>query len=216
MEKYIFYQTEPGYQESPFYIDSCYGLIDGLMIQGNRLYRRQVFGQTFERLNESLESCICDCIDVMEGYNTNDTVTDILQHYFDRRYSNKDISYIKKLFTDWDNFHQSNNEFCEIARTITKKDIHWTTLRGCCQGDWVDVFYDAQFWSAEDLERLEIEFFNQGTEYILQDDGCAYYCHGINDEDNKEELTGELGCKPEQITLFNISGYRTTPIYTEV
>lgn len=89
--------------------------------------------------------------------------------------------------------HPYNITLCEILTIVTGSQWGWTTLRGSVQREWNTFYYDTTIWSQEDIKRLEIEYFNLGTEYE-----CSYhedmrnsdwiYCHGSNWEENKKEI----------------------------
>lgn len=89
--------------------------------------------------------------------------------------------------------HPYNLTLCEILSIITGSQWGLTTLRGSVQREWNTFYYDTTIWSQEDIKRLEIEYFNLGTEYE-----CSYhedmrnsdwiYCHGSNWEENKKEI----------------------------
>ncbi len=89
--------------------------------------------------------------------------------------------------------HSYNLTLCEILTIITGSQWGWRIIRGSVQREWNNFYYDTSIWSDEDIRRLEIEYFNLGTEYE-----CSYhedmrnsdwiYCHGTNWEEDKKEI----------------------------
>jgi hypothetical protein len=102
-----------------------------------------------------------------------------------------------------------------------------TTIRGCCQSDWQDIIYDSEKYTRDDIQRLEIEYFNTGSEWIIHDEntepktpdeisGYSVYCYGWNGEQIRAEIADAAGVKPEDVVLFKFSGYTQTAKYEEV
>jgi hypothetical protein len=101
---------------------------------------------------------------------------------------------------------------------LTGKRYSVRTLRGCCQGDWQTIYYPVEDYSREALEALEIEYFNTGSEWIVDPDGdsVSIYAHGWNNDLIREELAAAVGAKAEEIQLFTFTGWKRTPEYMEV
>ena len=58
--------------------------------------------------------------------------------------------------------HYEDESFCEVLSLITGKKWEHYELRGCCQGDWVDIVVPAD--SKLDLDYMEAVYFNTGYE----------------------------------------------------
>lgn len=101
---------------------------------------------------------------------------------------------------------------------VTGKRYEKRTIRGSCQGDWQYVYYPVADYTREALDILETEYFNTGTEWIIDPDGdnVSVYAHGWNNDQIRAELAAAVGVKPEDIILQAFTGWKRTPEYTEV
>jgi hypothetical protein len=101
---------------------------------------------------------------------------------------------------------------------LTGKRYEKRTIRGSCQGDWQEIYYPVAEYTRESLNVLEIEYFDTGSEWAVNVDGCDVYIYTYewNSEKIKEELAAAVGVKPENMILYSFSGWKRTPEYTEV
>lgn len=103
---------------------------------------------------------------------------------------------------------------------VTGKRWEKKTLRGYCQGDWQDIYYPAADYTAEDLKLLEIEYFNMGSEWIIETEeepeGFSMYCYGDSPEAIRAEIAALEGVKPEEVKIFEFDGWTRTAKYKEV
>lgn len=120
-----------------------------------------------------------------------------------------------------------NAFICDALGLITGRAWDWCTLRGCCQSDWQYCIYPADEWNGASLERLEAEYFNTGSEWIVHDDqdapdgpedinGFSVYCTGWNDDQLRQEIADAAGGRPEDVTLYKFTGYTRRAEYEEV
>lgn len=66
---------------------------------------------------------------------------------------------------------RNDDNVCAVLRLITGKEWNCITLRGCCQGDWIDCFYCPETTSKDFIDYIEAVFF--GTGYELGVIECA-------------------------------------------
>ena len=101
---------------------------------------------------------------------------------------------------------------------VTGKRYDVQTIRGCCQGDWQEIYYPVDEYTMEALEALETEYFNTGTEWIVDPDGdsVSVYAYSWNNDGIRAELAAAVGVKPEDIILLTFSGWKKTAEYMEV
>lgn len=124
-----------------------------------------------------------------------------------------------------------NEEYSEEESHLKALEIftghEWDTriIRGCCQSDWQEVWYDTEQWTPEQLTTLETEYFNLGTEWIIHDEegepespeeisGYSVYCtKGYNDDTFKAEIAEVVGGKAEDVILYTFAGFIHIPQY---
>jgi hypothetical protein len=226
-------QIAPEYQTSP--IESTGYTFPGIIFDGNRdfishtspIYDRII--QVYDELAVEIQ-----CIDARDGYAAYKTATEAINDYIppytyrDKPYTTRDIHAIRealRLYGTRD--YYDGRYIIEMLNALTGGNWIQTTIRGCCQSDWQDIIYDSEKYTRDDIQQLEIEYFNTGSEWIIHDENtepetpeeiCGYsvYCYGWNDEQIRAEIADAAGVKPEDVILFKFSGYTQTAKYEEV
>ena len=100
----------------------------------------------------------------------------------------------------------------------------YTTIRGCCQGDWQYLYYPAGQYNNDALCAIETEYFNTGTEWIVHDEdeapespddinGYSMYCYSYSPA---EEIAREGDVDVADVVLYEFDGYTKTAQYKEV
>lgn len=116
--------------------------------------------------------------------------------------------------------------YCRALELMTGHKWEYTTIRGCCQGDWQGCYYQVDAWTDKALEYFETEYFNTGTEWEIHDgsddiegpediDGYMYYAHEWGIDGIRLEIAESEGVKPEEVKLWEFDGYNKTPRYKE-
>jgi hypothetical protein len=101
---------------------------------------------------------------------------------------------------------------------VTGKRYDVRTIRGCCQGDWQNVYYPVDEYTPAALDILEADYFNTGTEWIVTVDGCdvGVYTYSWKDDDTRAEIAAAVGADPGDVILYTFAGWSKTPEYMEV
>lgn len=102
----------------------------------------------------------------------------------------------------------------DALELITGQKYENATIRGCCQGDWQEIIYPAEY-GREWLDNFETEYFNTGAEWIIDDD-YSVYTHAWNDDGIRAEIAAAAGVDPCDIILYTFTGWSKTPEYMEV
>lgn len=86
-------------------------------------------------------------------------------------YSQDDITALQGLVKAYTQCSgaETNNIFCRVLSIVDGKKWGWKIIRGCCQSDWNEIFYSVDDWNREALAAFEIEYFNMGSEWIIDD-----------------------------------------------
>ena len=192
--KYKAYQVAPEYQESP--LDWSNGLYNlaGMEIYGNKNHDQHT-SQTFNNLLHALYYDDFDAFDVSEG----------------------DEKKLREL-SDKYAYAGHNEEIIAAALSIvTGQKWEHKQICGNYQGDWNIIYYRPELWSAADLLVFEIEYFNTGTEWSVQDENgeeirlVYVYEHG----QAKEEIAEALDVNTADIVLYWFDGWAKTEKYRE-
>lgn len=223
-------QIAPEYQESPIYFDLEAGALEGLEIYGNRDFRSYT-STLFDRLPEILEE-LAAVWDNMQTGEYNGAVwaaelRDVAPPEGRPEYTREERRDAwPALLRRWDG-REDAQQLCDALELITGHTWDWCTLRGCCQRDWQRVIYRADAWDAGSLERLEAEYFNTGTEWIIHDgqdapespedvSGYSVYCTGWSDDLIRQEIADAAGCAPSDVVLYEFDGWTRSASYKEV
>lgn len=218
--KIIARQVPPEYQESPlFYGDEFWP--ENVFVFGNRDFNQHA--DTLNDLKTALENIVEVFDDMQQGQGwTDDLAYAIhceLPEEYRREYSRPERLKMVELANEYcfAKSYEENDILCKVLELITGKTWDNGTIRGCCQSDWQEIIFPAEY-GREWLKHFEAEYFNTGTEWIIDPDGdnISVYAHGWNNDLIRAELAAAVGVKPEDIILLAFSGWTKTAAYTEV
>lgn len=250
-------QVEPAFQDSRFVEDYLDGAYDGLSVFGYDdvppLYdaAHEAVHNDLEQLADEAAEFIEDPRLAYELYvsdNPRRCKKAIAEKYFPRvdgkPYSTRDVHEICDLITAYAHipaynygdargvWHYVGDERLEIERRVlelvTRHEWVSTKIRGCCQGDVANVFYDRSKWAAADMDAIEARVWNTGSEWCVTDydpedpeaepDGDEYYvyCSSWDVDDISEEIAEHEGCSPDYVVLYAFDGYMKTSKYKRV
>ncbi len=190
--KYKAYQIAPEYQESPLYLDRDFAESEGMEIYGNRHYESRT-SQTFDNVRDALYYDNFDAFDISES-------------------DEKKLHELAEKYA-----HAGHNEkiIAAALSIVTGQKWEHKQICGSCQSDWNIIYYRPELWSAAALCAFEIEYFNTGTEWSVQDENgeemqlIYVYEHG----QAKEEIAEALGVNTADIVLYWFDGWTKTEKY---
>lgn len=187
------YQVAPEYQEAPLWqFDE---MPEGVEIYGNRDYKRHT-SATFDEVLECLE--YGDFSDFeFTGYKA-ERLEELCNKYGTRGADDEGI-------------------IAEALSIVTGQKWEYKQISGCCQSDWNYIYYRPEEWTAKALEYFEIEYFNTGKEWRLEDeegdDFGNVYTHERKDDERKREIAENIGVDPDEVTLYLFDGWIKTAKY---
>lgn len=189
------YQVAPEHQESPLLVDEMPEL--GMEICGNTDYRRHT-SAIFDKVLECLE--YGDFSDFeFTGYKA-ERLEELCNKYGTRGADDEGI-------------------IAEALSIATGQKWKYKQISGCCQSDWNYIYYRPEEWTAKALEYFEIEYFNTGEEWRIEDeegdDMGNVYTHEWNDDEKKREIAENIGVDPDEVTLYLFDGWTKTAKYKE-
>lgn len=192
------YQVAPEYQESPLWLFD--EVPEGLEIYGNRDYIRRT-SETFDEVLECLE--YGDFKD------------------FESKLTGCDAARIDDLCDEYGT-QKANDQriIAEALSIITGQKWEYRQISGCCQSDWNYIYYRPEEWTEKALGYFEVEYFNTGDEWHIEDeegdDLGSVYTHEWNDDEKKREIAENIGVDPGDVTLYLFDGWTKTAKYKEV
>lgn len=214
-------QVPPEYQESPLFVFDDWP--ENVYVFGNRYYNQHA--ENLEDIRRALEDIAGEWENLnnhCRGYYTSwiDALNDLFPARDDgREYNRAERLELARLAREYCECSSSaeNDILCAALELITGTEYAAATIRGCCQGDWQEIIYPAEYGRAW-LEAFETEYFNTGTEWIIDPDGDAYsiYCTGWNNDLIRAEIADAHGCDPGDVVLLEFTGWSKTAEYTEV
>ena len=215
-------QVPPEYQESPF----DYNDYTGIILTGNRDYKG-IAPEWFDDLENKLSEALEEWEALQDGRGWYDNwaavLDDLLAPDGREPYTRAERLEWAALVNAWPATHNGLEELrliLDALRLITGRRWEWRTLRGCCQGDWIDCYYPADDWSDAALDALEVEYFNTGTEWCIKenedDPGYCQYCTGWNNDLIRAEIAETAGVNPADVILYEFNGWSRSASYKEV
>lgn len=227
-------QIAPEYQESPIFFDECFP--DNIAVCGNRDFNShtpELFDKVYTVLSVGELAKVLEYPKEWADWykNATEAITEYLPPENGKRYSTNAIHALRCLVLDYSccACSQENEILCKVLSIVDGREWDWKTIRGSCQGDWQEVFYPVEEWSKEALRQFETEYFNEGTEWVVDDgefnpetdsplniNGYSIYCTSWNEDGIKQEIADAEGTSPENVILYAFDGYIKTPQYREV
>ncbi len=219
-------QVPPEYQESPLFLGDEFWP-DGIILDGNRDYNShttELYDRILQAYDDAAEEI--ENLDLRNGYAAYTNATEAINDYFpaleyrEKPYNTRDIHRIREALRMYGTADYYNGRYITaMLDAITGGDWKNGTIRGCCQGEWQHIIYDANRWSRTDIDIFETEYFNTGTEWIIHDgnadpdgpediDGYSIYCHGWRLEDIKLEIADAAGNPGAEVILYQHTGYK--------
>ena len=226
-------QVSPEYQESPFYLFGPDDLYTGVIFTGNRQYNSRTTPE-FDKIQAGLDD-LTNTLDYNGKFlpgrwyeNITEAVNDLMpapQHK--ARYSTRDIKAWREIATEWYITTNENALLCRALQLVTGKEYEYTTIRGCCQGDWQEIIFPVEEYDRDALAIIEADYFNTGTEWIIHDEsndpegpedisGYSLYCYGWNVDQIRQEIADAAGAAAEAVTMYEFAGYNKTTKYNKV
>ena len=183
-----------------------------IAIDGNPSYKSLCCDE-YEQAKNFLSKCLS------YAYN-DDKIQEIVNDYLSCRDTiplDKSIE-MWKILISYDKLAIPLSE--AIVRILTTwTDCPWdvTSIKGSCQGEWQNVWYDTSCYSLEDIKRVEAAYFNTGTQWEVMDEDEYYtiYCYKDNEDELKKEIADNIGKKVSEISFEKFEDYKKVPVYKE-
>lgn len=225
-------QIPPEYQESPlFALDWDEETHPGLVVTGNQDFHSHTV-PVWDTWRTTWEDA-ADELDKLQEEPARawyHTVTEMIQDLFPPlhkpRYNTREIHRRKEILADMRDCPPASEWRPTLAALglMTGHEWDYTTIRGSCQGEWQDVYFDTTQWSQEAINELEIEYFNEGEEWIVYSgeadpespediERFSVYTHGWRDDDARREIAEAAGVSPEDVILYRFSGWTRSACY---
>lgn len=220
--KIIAKQVPPEYQESPLFLGNEF-LPDNIILDGNRSYNSHTT-PLYDRIMQSYDDAAreIESLDTRDGYASYNTATEVINDFFpaleyrEKAYNTRDIHAIREALRMYGTSSYYNGRYITaMLDAITGGDWKNGTICGACQGDWQHVIYNSNDWSRADLDILETEYFNTGSEWIINDD-YSVYTHAWSNDGTRAEIASAAGVDPADVVLLEFTGWSRTPDYMEV
>lgn len=216
-------QVPPEWQESPLFIDGCFP--EDVILDGNKDYishTTEEYDNLFARMDDL--SYELDKLETGEGWykNATEAISDILPRHDGKPYNTRQVHAWRRIIDEWD-YRGNDDLICEALHLMTGKEYQAVTICGCCQSDWQDAYFPAD-WSRDDIAHFESEYFNTGSEWIIHDEatepagpddvsGYSLYCTSWNNDGIKQEIADCVGGSPEDVIIYPFEQYQKVPVW---
>lgn len=210
MTKIYAQQVPPEYQESPLFMEDW---PENVYVFGNRHYNQHA--ERLEEIRRGLEELADAWEEMNDGGHSfyscwREALNDLLPPDDARsEYTRAERLELAKLAAqfEWCSSSAENDILCAVLELITGRAWEYGTLRGCCQGDWQEIIYPAEY-GREWLKTFETEYFNTGTEWIVDTDGYAFsiYTTEWRDDDIRARIADAAGVSVDNVVLIDYDG----------
>ena len=217
-------QVPPEYQESPLFMGECWP--GNVFVFGNRDFNDH--SGCLVDIRRGLENIADIFADMQHGesWTRNANLHAIIWYELPRDsgagYTRAERMRIVELANDYCCIgNDESNILCAVLELITGEKYDYATIRGCCQGDWQNIIYPAEY-SREWLQEFETEYFNTGAEWRISendpenDDNYYMYTHAWSDDGIRDEIAAAAGVDPGDVILYQFTGWSRSPEYREV
>ena len=207
------YQRPPEWQESPLFSDES--AFDEIQLFGNRGFQERTTDQ-YNNIPGMLDDIADELHNLQNGLKHNTDFSTILEAYTGRNsYTRAERKQWIEILRRWTETDEETRVFIDVLTLLNGKQYNFSTLRGCCQSDWQNIIYPADF-GAEWLQSFEAQYFNTGTEWeITEEDGNEFYFY-CTTNDPRKEISDAMNADPGDIILYEFDGWECTPKYKEV
>lgn len=216
-------QIAPELQESPLFMGEW---PENVYIFGNRHFNDRG-GEYIENIKNSMYDAADELKEIQRGRSCYNSFIDIISDLLPvpenkKEYSRADRLQWRALLLNFDAGAISDDDATTAAlELITGNEYAAETIRGCCQGDWNNIIYPAQY-GREWLREFETEYFNTGDEWRINegspdsDDEYYFYTHEWSDDGKRAEIAAAAGVDPADVILYCFDGYIKTAQYRTV
>lgn len=240
MSKVYVRQVPPEYQESPLLMTEWDEVTHpGLVVRGNPDYHVHIIPvwstwqdnweyawDSIQEFEPSFDGEPAD-LDLLEYKTVREVIEDLLPPQPERGpYTDAEIDKWVEVLKDMNDCPPSEEyrPTLNAMKLLTGHEWNMRTIRGSCQHEWQECYYDTTMWTDEAIEEIEIEYFNEGAEWCIHDEdtipngpdeieGYYAYTHGWREEDIRKELAEIAGCQPEDLVIYKHSGYTQVSNY---
>jgi hypothetical protein len=228
-------QVAPEYQTSPLEYSDIETEYPGIIIDGNdrlRGYTTPLYDRIIQVYDDAAE--YLDELKTDRGNATYRNVSEIIADFFPaleyrtKPYSTRDINRIRRALELYGTADYYDGDYIiAMLSAIMGQEYESATIRGCCQSEWNNIIYPAADYSADDINRLELDYFNAGTEWIIHDgpaapedaaeiSGYSVYCYGWDPEQIRAEIADAAGANASDVIMYEYDGCYTLPKYKKL
>ena len=201
-------------QQSPFYDD--YEELIYIAFDGNTDYRSR-YSDEYSQVKYFL----ANCLPFADNFKENE-IEEIVNENLDAR----GVLPLDKTKEIWEVLKKYDYTLISYSKAVVDILSIWTdspweycTIRGCSHGEWQNVYYDTAYYPPKDIERIQMDYFNLGTQWeVLDEDGDEYYnvyCYSYNDNDLKKEIANSIGKDVSEISFEKFVDYKRVPVFEE-
>lgn len=212
-------QINPAYQESPLFYGDMFP--NDIAVCGNREYIEhcpEVFNRVYPVLSAGE---LAEVLEDNNGWKTwYKNITEAITDYLPpekEKYTTKDIGALKRLVLQYVqcSSREEDSILCSVLSIVTGRKWDYRMICGCVQREWNYIYYPVDEWSEAALKAFEAEYFNTGSEWIVDEgdfnpdednpeeiSGYSIYCTSWNDESIKKEIADSAGVNVDDVILF--------------
>lgn len=236
-ESFLFYITKGGEWrwEDDYWKDmsvmpqhGCYDFMTDIVKSVSDVLDAGELADNIDTITNYSKSYISDCCNYS---SKTEAINDYLppQKKNGKKYSSREVKVLCSLIAEY-GCKDDTDILCSVLSIVTGEKYTWSSINGCCQGEYREIIYPESKYPTDMIEMFENEFFNLGSEWIVHDEdtdpedpkdisGYAIYCHGDpewDEDDIRTEIADVAGCEPKDVVLYKYTGSYSVPCYEAV
>lgn len=194
---------------------------------------RQITEELYE-VKHLMEKIKCGSKTIYQDYA--EVFDDLIPSCVKENYSPEQVELIAQAISLWNSKKLETEDcYCVLLSAMTEREWKWKCIRGSTQDAWQNVYYPADEYSEEEIDKLASEYFCEGTEWEVYEgldnaeivkandlddfemESCCY-CSSDDADVVKQELGNLYGYRPEEVALFYYvcKSIEVVKIYKEV
>lgn len=128
---------------------------------------------------------------------------------------------VEVIKLDVDHYFNGNNDdrlaaIADMLSIMTGKEYEVKEIHGSVQGEYAWIIYREEEFDDDAIANFEIEYFNMGSEWIIEDeDGENYfiYTHSWDGDGIRKEIADYADVAPSDVVMDVIIEYKRIPVY---
>lgn len=187
------------------------GYYDNIIVIGSRDFceiNNSEYGELYDAIKKRADDMSGEIMDINDGVNDYyETIPEAVADMLDvENITGEQAAAVKNAAAAyWNNKINFNEYAAALLTALTPHKWECDTLRGCCQGDWINILYPADVYSDTAISEYGCYFFGMYYEYNARYNGdnvTYFYSDNYTRDEIIKYIAADFNAAPDQI-IFN-------------